>query len=397
MKILLIHNFHRSGAPSGDDLVVKREMALLQDRGHAVRLFSKSNDDIDKWSIRRKLKLFVEIPWSKSAQLELEKILQIEKPDIVHIHNIFPQFSISIYESLIKYNFPFVHTLHDYRLFCANAFLFRNGANCELCPQQNNVYCLINACFQNSYIRSLSLYIMLENIKKKLCNLHPDFFITLTEFAKNKLIEFGISGKSIYVKPNFINEILNNNVNKGNYCAFVGRISTEKGISVLIKCFNELISSDIYLKIIGSGPLYIDLKNKILNGNDNIELLGLLEPKESIEYIQNAKFLIMPSLCYEGFPITLVEAMAAGTPAIASSIGAFKYLIENYKTGILFEPGNANDLAEKIKWLWEHDEDRRRMRENARKEYEEKYTPERNYKMLMDIYEKVIEMHRKKK
>jgi len=103
----------------------------------------------------------------------------------------------------------------------------------------------------------------------------------------------------------------------------------------------------------------------------------------------------MPSLCYESFPVTLIEAMAMGTPVIATNIGALGYLVKNLETGILTSPGDVEDLANKITWLWEHDEERKTMGENARKEFEEKYTPEKNYKMLMNIYEKAIDMHKK--
>ena len=126
----------------------------------------------------------------------------------------------------------------------------------------------------------------------------------------------------------------------------------------------------------------------------NIKLIGLLPCEKVIEYLQKAKFLVIPSL-QEGFPMTLIEAMAAGTPVIASSIGALKELVKDRFNGLFFTVGDPDDLADKITWLWEHEETRDKMGMNARKEFERKYTPEKNYEILMDIYKRVIESHKK--
>lgn len=377
--------------------MVLQESALLGSMGQDVIFLSKSNEDIEKWSFTDKVKLFFNIPWSRRAQVELEDVLKHENPDIVHIHNIFPQFSISICEVLRTHGLPFVHTLHDFRLFCANAFLFRDDHVCELCPSNTPFFCLKHACFQNSYTKSVPLYLMLKRIKKALPELHPDLFIALSTFAVNKFVEFGIPKELIFIKPNFMDDVQHSNGDKRQYCAFVGRIGVEKGIKALMECVDR-ISNTIKLKIAGDGPLFSEMRKTIeQKDNKNAEMLGLLDSETSKELITCARFLIMPSLCYEGFPMTLVEAMAAGTPVIASRIGALEYLVSDGKTGLLFEPGNAEDLANKVKWLWDHPDECRRMGENARKEYEEKYTPEKNYKMLMDIYEKVIARHKRNK
>ena len=393
---MILHNKHRSGAPSGDDIVVSREIELLQKNGHEVCFYGKYNDAIDEWSLFRKIKLYFEIPWSTTAQKELATILKKQKYDIVHIHNIFPQFSISIYETLKRFNLPFVHTLHDFRLFCANAFLFRNGRVCELCPTKHYLYCVKYRCFQNSLLKSIPSAFMIKYSKKNGNTLHPDYYIVLTEFAKSKIVDFGINPRRIFIKPNFISDKLSSSKETINYAAFVGRLSKEKGIDIILKSLQAKKCKKIPIKVIGDGPLSVYVEQKIKEfGLKQIDILGLKSHRDTIEYIKKARFLIMPSLCYESFPVTLIEAMAMGTPVIATNIGALGYLIKNLETGILTSPGDVEDLTNKIIWLWEHDEERKRMGENARKEFEEKYTPEKNYKMLMNIYEKAIEMHKK--
>ncbi len=396
MKILFIHNFHRSGAPSGDNNVVKNEIALLRENGSEVDLFGKYNDDIDKWHIFKKARLYFEIPWSTSAQKETATILDNRSYDIVHIHNIFPQFSISIYKILRKMDLPFVHTLHDFRLFCANAFLFRNGRVCELCSTKNYLYSVKYRCFQSSFLKSIPLAFMMKYHKKNASTIHPDYYIALTPFAKSKLMEFGICERKIVLKPNFIQENRSFSEKKGEYALFVGRLSTEKGINLLLQCLDNPQCSKLTVKIVGGGPLYNYVKEKVGRLNLNrVELLGMRLHNETQEFIKHAKFLIMPSVWFEGFPMTLVESMAVGIPVVASDIGALGYLIRNYETGILSKAGDVTDLRDKIVWLWDNPDECRRMGENARREYEEKYTPEKNYKTLMEIYEKAIRMHKK--
>ncbi len=391
MKILVIHNFHRRGAPSGDDTVVKNEVRLLSSKGHYVKLFYKENDLIENMNLKQKIRFALNIPWSRNSYQELKKLLEKEKFDIVHIHNLFPFFSISIYKALKEKKVPFVHTLHDFRLFCSSAFLFRKGHVCELCPQKNEYFSLLHKCFQNSYLKSLPVYAMLRKIKLNNYFALPSYYIVLSKFAKEKFIEFGIPSSKITVKPNFLDDSITPSFKKDNYIVFSGRISEEKGIKVLLKAFSFI--NNITLKIVGSGPLSEEIKTYLPH---NVSYLGFKSKVNLLKIIKKAKVLIMPSIWYEGFPLTLIEAFQCGTPVIASRIGSLKYLVKHGETGLLFEPGNPKDLAEKVLWLWNHPEERERMARNARKEYEEKYTPEKNYKMLMEIYEKAIKLHKRR-
>lgn len=398
MNILYIHNFHRSGAPSGDDVVVRKEIRLLKSRGHTVILHAKSNDEVERWTLARKLKLWMDIPYSRIAQRELGAILDDFVFDVIHIHNIFPLFSPSIYVTIGRYDVPFVHTLHDFRLLCANAFMFRDEKICEICPRNSPLHSIVHRCFQHSVLKSTSVAIMLRNFRKADFATMPDFFIVLTEFAEAKMAAYGFGLEYMKTKPNFIDQSIAAFSGDRNYIAFVGRLNYEKGIRVLVDSLRMDCCRTIPMKIVGDGPLLSYVHEKVRQYHlSEVEILGLKQHEDAIECIRKARFLVMPSLSYEGFPMVLVEAMAAGTPVIASDIGAFRYLINDRETGILTMPGSVEDLANKIRWLWENDDARNRLGINARKEYEMKYTPEKNYEMLMDIYNKAIERHKSKR
>ncbi len=398
MNILYIHNFHRSGAPSGDDSVVTNEIELLRNSNHTITVLAKYNDDINRMPLLRKIRLYFEIPYSRSAQRELATIMKGSDFDIVHIHNIFPQFSTSIYQILKEYDIPFVHTLHDFRLFCANAFFFRKELQCELCPTKNHLYCIRYKCFQDSLLRSIPCAAMIKNINSSISRTHPDYYIALNQFAKSKLVEFDIPSQSIVIKPNFPVGNSKPGRAKSDYALFVGRFSSEKGIELLVKSLDSEGCRHIPVKMIGAGSLRSSLEKEIQRRKlDQIEILGLRSHHDTMVHMQQARFLILPSLCYENFPLTLVEAMSVETPVIASNVGALSCIVRDFETGILTNPGNAEDLAEKILWLWKNKDERERMGKNARKEYEEKYTPEKNYHLLMDIYERAIEKHKRKR
>jgi len=392
MNILLVHNFHRSGAPGGDDTVVKQEIQLLKSYGHEVVLFSKNNDDFDKLNFIKKIDTFLHLDYSQNVYKELISLIKSEKFDIAHIHNIFPLITPSVYFALKASGIPIVHTLHDFRFFCANAFLFRQGNICELCPTESTINAAKYKCFKNSFIGSVFVARYLSKIKKERYFLIPQKYIALTEFSKQKFIEFGIPTEKIVVKPNFVeNSLPNPKEKKADYFVYAGRLSEEKGIKILIKAFADDRLRQIPLKIIGSGPLEWELKQVVEKYNlKNIEILGLLSRLEVLKQMESSIATIFPSILYETFGLTIVESFSVGTSVVASNFGTMSVLIKPFKTGLLFERGNPEDLAEKILYLYNNRELAYEMGKNAREEYLQKYTPEVNYNILMQIYEETI-------
>jgi len=239
-------------------------------------------------------------------------------------------------------------------------------------------------CYRNSRIQTFALARMVEKHKKM--NTWDDIvngYICLTNFAKRKFIEGGLSENKLYIKPNFLSDIKVNNCVEKDYFFFAGRLDKTKGIEVLKDSFEKL--KNVKIKIAGDGPL----KRYFKKTNSNIEYLGQQQRAKILELLSASIALIFPSVWYETFGLLIIESFSCGKPVIASNLGAMAEIIKNGKTGLLFEPGNINDLAEKLNWAYEHKEEMQNMGFNARKEFEEKYTAEKNYKILINIYKKI--------
>lgn len=394
MKLLLIHNSHRSGSSSGDDAVFENEAKLLEKNGHVVIKFNPINDEFDKCTLVKKLFTVLQIPWSFNSYKKVKKILQKKKPDIVHVHNIFPLLSPSIYYAASSEGIPVVQTLHDYRFLCPVAFLMRDGEVCEECKDRSPLRSVRHGCFNKSRIKTLPLALMLK-LHQSLNTFKKDkinAYICLSEFQRKIFTKAGFDEKRIFIKPNFVKDTFNPSKKaRGDYVVFIGRLGNEKGVKTLIEAWRAL--PDIPLKIIGDGPDAYYFKELVKKYRiTNIEFSGYHSHHECMEILDNAKFLIMPSIWYETFGLVVIEAFSHAKPVIASRLGAMADIVRDSETGYLFEPGISEDLANKVRLLWFDRGDVERMGQNARREYEAKYTPERNYKMLMGIYEEVMRL-----
>lgn len=410
MKVLLVHNFYQSSSPSGEDIVFKNEVELLKKKGIKVITYVRHNDEIKDYGLKDRLFLPLRNIWSRKTYVEIKQLIKRERPDIAHFHNIWYLISPSAYDACKDMGIPVVQTLHNFRIFCANGLLLRDGKVCEDClPSKatdslvspyNPTKLLVNAvrygCYRNSRFYTLPVALMeFWHMIRKTWVEKIDAYITLTEFGRRKFVEAGLSGEKIFVKPNFFPDPPEPNYSHNNYAIFLGRLSQEKGINVLLKAVMHLSHSThppFIIKIVGDGPLRIQLESEIRDkGIQNIELTGRKDFRTAIELLKYSKFMIIPSICYESFPMVIMEAFACGKPVVASNLGAMAELVEDGKTGLLFEAGNPYDLAQKIKWMIEHEEECIQMGKNARKIFEEKYTAERNFKILMDIYNKALQ------
>lgn len=387
MKIIQIHNEYKYYG--GEDFVLDKEKKLLVENGHEViQLIRKNNDEIkhiwDHLIVAKNL-----IHSKKSEKIINEKINSF-KPNIVHIHNFFPLWTTSVLDACLKNKVPVVMTLHNYRLFCAKASLYRNGKICELCPQKGFHHALYYGCYQNSFIKTLPVTNLLFNFKKKKLWSKIDKLIALTKFGKKKYIEFGIPENKLTVKPNFIDEskkVENSNPAKEEFILYIGRLNREKGIETLIKAWEKI---DFKLKIFGDGSLKEKIE-KIVSNNKKIELNGFIPNTEISEKMSQAKFLIFPSEWYEGFSITLLEAFANKLPVLSSNIGPMKEIITDKENGILFKASNVEDLIEKINLMINNPDLLNIIKEKAYDKYLDLYTPQKNYQMLIKIYKETIE------
>jgi glycosyltransferase involved in cell wall biosynthesis len=396
MKILVIHNFYQSSSPSGENSVFRNEVRLLETNGNYVIPYRKSNDDIQ--GIGKKLRTGLNAVWSYGSYRDLKRLIRREKPDIAHFHNIWYLISPSGYYACRDAGIPIVQTLHNFRLFCLNGLLIRNGTVCEKCLARLPWKGVLYGCYKNSRVYSLPIALtegvhdLLGTWKHRI-----DAYIALTEFAKDKAVQGGLPERKVFVKPHFLSENIEPSFNDRGYGIFLGRLSYEKGVPTLIDAAKTHIGLrrwPLRIKIVGDGMLLKQMEDEVRTRKiTNIELVGRRSFSECMELLRGAKFLIMPSISYECFPMTIREAFACGKPVIASKLGAMAELVDDGKTGLLFEPGNPEDLASKIKWMLDHRSGCIEMGKNARRVFEEKYTAEKNYEMLMGIYHSVLKVH----
>ena len=389
VKILSIHNFYQSHAPSGEDAVVGNEIKLLRDHGHEIITYERYNDSLKEKGIFFNLfKILPGLFWSPKTFFDLRKIIKDFKPDVAHIHNLFYLLSPSVYDALRSEKIPVVHTLHNYRLFCPGALLMRDGEVCEKCLGKSPLRSVRYGCFRDPF-NTLPLALALAFHKAiNTWNRKVDIFITLTEFARDINIKGGLNADKIAIKPNFLSDPPEADLHEGSYALFIGRISREKGIQTLIQAWEGI---DFPLKILGNGPLLDYLKSKVRENKVNAEFLGQRPFSDVMDILKDALFLVMPSEWYEGFPMVIREAFACGKPVLASRLGGMAEIVKNGETGYHFEPGDTSDLALKAKKLIGNPQDVVKMGGNARREFENKYSADINYKILMNIYHRAID------
>lgn len=385
MKILLTHNFYQISG--GEDAVVKNESDLLIKNGNEVLLHTVDNANIN--SLLSKALAMVNVPFSFSQYKKMLKVLKAEKPDVVHVHNYFPILSPSVFYACKKAKVPVVHTLHNYRAVCPTALLMHEGRINESSLTGSAWWTVTKRVYRDSFIGSFTLASMVE-LHKKIATWYSkvDLFIALTEFARKKYSFAGWPEEKIVVKPNFISDPILTGapiLRKRNYGLYVGRLSEEKGIDVLLSAWKNI---KYPIKIIGEG----EVESVV---SPSVDLLGRQPKEKVIQYIKSSQFIVVPSICYEGFPMAIVEAFACGTPVLCSRLGSMEEIVCNGITGLHFEAGNVDDLAEKVQWMIDYPEEVKKMGRNARAEYLAKYTPEKNYEMLMDIYQQAMEESRK--
>lgn len=375
-------------------MVFENEISLLKNNGTDVIVYTRHNDDIQKYGFLTKSCLPIKNIWSRETYNGLKKIIKRERPDICHFHNIFYLISPSAYYACIDSGIPIVQTLHNFRFFCVNGLLMHDGEICEKCIGKLPWRSVINGCYRDSIFYSAGIALM-EGVHRSLKTWISkiDAYIALTEFSKQKFVECGLPEHKIFVKPLFFVDQPQSWYASDAYAVFIGRLSPEKGIHVFLDTIKTLgVNNRFRFKIIGDGPLRVMLQNRINTENiENVEIVGRQSFDSCTDLLSKSLFLILPSVCYEGFPMAIGEAYACSKPVIASRLGAMTELVDDTKTGLLFEPGNPIDLAAKIKWMVEDRDACVEMGKNARRVFEKKYTAEENYKTLMDIYNSVLD------
>jgi len=393
VKILVVHNSYTERG--GEDEVVDSEIKLLKNHGHEVRTYRCWNRDIEKFSFFRKLSILrKEIIYSDKTYNAVRKLVAKEKPDIAHVHNTFILISPSVYYALSDANVPIVQTLHNYRWICPKAILYRNGKICEKCIGGNFCYSIIYKCWRNSHILTLALVrAIYKHSKLKTFQDKISAYVVLSEFSKDKFIESGLSSEKIFVKPNFADsDTIRRSDDFENFAIFIGRLVDYKGVQTLVKAFKRLGS--YRLKIIGDGPLYSQLAKEVKKIG-NIDLLGRLSYRGTQEYIKRAAFVVLPSECYENTPRVVIESLSCGVPVLVSDRAFIGGSVGKDGIGLEFKAGDADSIISKVESFVENKHLLSEMGKNALRVYKERYTPQKDYELIMKIYGKAIEINRK--
>jgi glycosyltransferase involved in cell wall biosynthesis len=387
LSVLVIHNQYQQ--PGGEDVVVRAEVDLLRTAGHRVLQFTQNNRSLANCTPLEKAALFVTTTWNRTAYSKIRALLEEERPDIVHCHNLLPQISPAAYYACQSAGVPVVQTLHNYRLFCPAGTFFRNGQICQDCTR-SLAYAVRWGCYRRSRLQSATVALMLEFHRfRKTWTSSVDAYIALTQFSRNFFVELGLPARKIQVKPNFLSHDPGQRSSPGNYALFVGRLNPEKGVLEMLQTWLHL--PHIPLIVVGDGPLYDEASLLVRrSGSTHIRLLGRMSAEDTQAQMKAARVLVLPSRWYESFGMALLEAAAAGVPTIAARIAGIPELVIENKTGLLFDLQNADDFAEKANWAWAHPAEMEAMGWAARQLYLHNFTAEKNYELLINVYGSVV-------
>jgi glycosyltransferase involved in cell wall biosynthesis len=385
MKVLFIHNNYRSSAPSGEDIVAGNERRLLEENGVEVVSYLKNNDDIDESTFLKRLKLALNSVWSKRTYREISGLIQRTRPDVAHIHSIHPQISPSVYAACKRAGVPVVHTLHNYRYLCPGALLLRDGKPCEKCVGRLPLAALWHRCYNGSLAATGALVAMIcfHRLRGTFSG-EVDRYIVLTEFAKARLVAGGFPEGKIEIKPNFSAPVSPNAGPRERFAVYVGRLTAEKGVRTLMAAW--MLVTDLPLKVIGDGALRPELEAFARERSLDVEFLGSQPRAKVLELIGRSYLQIIPSECYEGFPMAVLEAYACGTPVLASRIGGLAEVVRDGVTGLFFEAGNFAELARQVNLLGANPQRAALLGIGGRALFLERYTQEPNFQQLMEIY-----------
>lgn len=386
MRILSVHNTYQ--LRGGEDESRQLEEELLTRHGHQVEIYEEQNSKVSELS---SVALAARTVWSHPSYAIVKDKLAAQSYDVMHVQNFFPLISPSIYYAAREQGVPVVQTLRNFRLLCLNGFLFRDGQVCESCVRQPIPWPgIVHRCYRDSLSASLGVFSMLTAHRLLgTWNHAVDQYIALTHYDRQKFIEGGLPGDRISVKPNFVYPDPGVAEGAGEYILFVGRLSEEKGLDTFLEAARQL-GHKVAFKIVGEGPLE-PLVQEAVAQYPHLEWLGRKPLPEVYEIMGQASVLVFPSKWTETFSRVVVESFAKGTPVIASHVTDMENFVAPYETGLLFQPGSAEDLVTQIEWILSHPHQLTQMRKAARQTYEDCYTAAKNYQMMMEIYERAVQ------
>lgn len=389
MKVYQVYNETRSRF-GGEEAVVNATMRLLAQNGHEPRLVMKSSRVLEN-SIIKRMNAFWGGVYNIRVYHEMRRLLNEDRPEVVHVHSVYPMFSPSVLVACRRAGVPVAMTVHNHNLTCPTWYHLYKGRVCEDCVGGHEYRCVLKNCRNN--ILESSAYALRSSVARRLRLFHDNVsvLIVLTPFAKGKLLQAGFREDQIAVVPNPASVRDTFAIpSAGEYVAFAGRLSPEKGVDTLLSAAAQM--PDVPFKVAGDGLVLSEMKARAPR---NVVFLGRLGSDELREFYGRSRLVVVPSMWFEQFPMVVLEAMARGLPVIASRIGGLPEIIEEGITGSLFEPGNPEDLVQQVRRLWDDPQLCDRMGRAGRQKVMREYTEDAYFHNLMAVYQTAIQRSRK--
>lgn len=389
MRVLMVHNYYGSSAPSGENKVFESEVALLRSRGNDVLEFCRNSDEIRKQGVLGVARGAFSTPWNPFAARKLLKVIEVFVPDVVHAHNTFPLISPAIFRA-VGARAGRVLTLHNYRLFCPAAIPMRAGEVCTDCLDTSSIVpALRHRCYRGSRLATMPLALNVALHRRVgTWEREVDAYVALTEFQRAVMVGAGLPLDRVHVKPNFYpgHPIVLPWESRGPYVVFAGRLGPEKGVETLLHAWRLWGAKAPELRLVGDGELRSKLKEMALGLP--VRFLGQLSEEEAQAQIAQARLLVLPSECFEGFPMVIREAFAFGTPVAVSDLGPLPSIATQGVSGLVFKASSPEALFHCVQQAWEVPGYLEKLGFGARTEFELKYNEDANYQTLMGVYDK---------
>jgi glycosyltransferase involved in cell wall biosynthesis len=388
MRILLVHNRYRSGAPSGENRVVDQEGEALAALGHEVMRFGRSSDEINQWSAAKKVSLPARTIWSRETYRDLKAVVREYHPEVVHVHNTFPLLSDAVLYACRNARVPVVATMHNYRLACSNGMFFRGGTVCHDCIRGLPFRAVVHGCYRGSHAATVPVALA-RGLYRQAWRSLVSAYIFISASQRDLHRGLGLPSGRVFVRHNLIPRQSRPRMARTSTVVYAGRLHEAKGVRLLMAAWDRYCGNSgepgLNLVIAGGGPL----DNEVAawaSARPSVEMTGTVSSDRCAELISQARAILLPAAWEEPFGLVAVEAMAAGVPPIAASHGSFTELITPGVDGVLFSPGDPAALALAIADVEKNPEQYEVYGDQARKTYEQRFDPQRSLEELLEIY-----------
>lgn len=380
MKVLQVHSKYKKRG--GEETVVDEEKAVLESHGHTVIQYIRDNAETDDYGAMGLIRLSLTQRRNKVAVNEVTALLAKEKPDICHVHNVYPLISPAVYEACQLQGIPVVQTLHNYKMLCTNSLLFRAGDVCELCLNKSLMNSVRYSCYKNSLLATAVQADAIQYHRRKgTWQKMVDAYVCLTEFQKDKMVEGGMPAEKLRIKPNFVHKTHLSSTYE-DFFLFVGRLDQSKGLADLLELMDTCVNSRFVLIGDSENP-------ELFSRFQNVKYLGPQSRDVVLDYMSRCKAVIFPSRYYEGMPMVILEAFSLQKGVIAGEMGAMSSMIRHGVNGLSY--ADTNGLIKVVRELEEQDALVRKTGKGAFDDFENIYSVEQGYQNLISLYNSVLD------